>query len=468
MGANLIPNLKDFSIQTRSFPADTDAMVDGRIQPGPHRLLRFDALVHNAGNADVHLGSPQDNPDLYVWSQAHGHHHLKEFNEYHLLDSADREVVPGGRQPFCLADSERTDPNAPNAERRYHCDDQGLSAGWSAVDDHGLDGQVLIIDGVPDGQYRLLATTNALRVAREDRFLDNSVLVGLHIQGDTITETPPSWGSWESLGAGFTSSLSAVSWGPNRLDLFAVNDDNAVLHTWWDGAAWSQWESLGGEGVWGRTAVTWGPDRLDVFAVADDKAVVHTWWDGAAWSQWESLGGSCHQPLAVVARAPDGLDVISVDQDHVLWHKWWDGSAWQDWESLGGLTGYPPVAVSWGPDRLDVFAASGAVGIYHKWWDGDAWSGPAGEDWTGWELLGEVSIGEPYAVTWGPDRLDLFAAAFASLTLSHSWWDGSTWHAWESQGDWDFWSSDPAVASAVNRLHLFHSQDGTVYHRRLG
>jgi hypothetical protein len=58
MGANLIPNLKDFSTQTRNFSGDADAVVDGRIQPGPHRVLRFDVLLQNSGDADVHLGSP--------------------------------------------------------------------------------------------------------------------------------------------------------------------------------------------------------------------------------------------------------------------------------------------------------------------------------------------------------------------------------------------------------------------------
>jgi hypothetical protein len=33
--------------------------------------------------------------------------------------------------------------------------------------------------------------------------------------------------------------LSACSWGPNRIDLFARADDGSLLHAWWDGAGWS-------------------------------------------------------------------------------------------------------------------------------------------------------------------------------------------------------------------------------------
>ncbi|MGH2708595.1 MAG: hypothetical protein ACRDJK_09915 [Actinomycetota bacterium] len=40
-----------------------------------------------------------------------------------------------------------------------------------------------------------------------------------------------------------------TSWGPNRLDIFALGADNQMYHKAWDGA-WvpspTDWESLGG------------------------------------------------------------------------------------------------------------------------------------------------------------------------------------------------------------------------------
>ena len=41
---------------------------------------------------------------------------------------------------------------------------------------------------------------------------------------------------------------TAVSWGPNRLDIFGVGTDHAVYHRRFDGGAggWGGWESLGG------------------------------------------------------------------------------------------------------------------------------------------------------------------------------------------------------------------------------
>ncbi len=43
-----------------------------------------------------------------------------------------------------------------------------------------------------------------------------------------------------------TNPLSAAAWGPNRLDVFGLGQDNAIWHTAWDGNSWSGPHSLGG------------------------------------------------------------------------------------------------------------------------------------------------------------------------------------------------------------------------------
>jgi hypothetical protein len=58
---------------------------------------------------------------------------------------------------------------------------------------------------------------------------------------------------------------AAVSWGPNRLDLFVRGADNQLYHKWFDGS-WHGWKALGGTLASAPTVSTWGPGRLDVFA----------------------------------------------------------------------------------------------------------------------------------------------------------------------------------------------------------
>jgi hypothetical protein len=86
------------------------------------------------------------------------------------------------------------------------------------------------MDGVPNGDYRLVATTDVSRVANEDRYMNNSVSMPIRVSGDTVTNLTPSWQTWGSLGEPRVSAPTAVSWGPNRLDVFVVGTGNVIMH----------------------------------------------------------------------------------------------------------------------------------------------------------------------------------------------------------------------------------------------
>ena len=59
------------------------------------------------------------------------------------------------------------------------------------------------------------------------------------------------------------------------------------------GSTWSpDWQNLGGSLASPPVAATWGPNRLDVFAVDTGGGLIHRWWDGELWNDWEDLGGS--------------------------------------------------------------------------------------------------------------------------------------------------------------------------------
>ena len=47
------------------------------------------------------------------------------------------------------------------------------------------------------------------------------------------TNWVPSKTTWENHGGVFISSPAAVSWGPNRIDVFARGTDNALWHKFW-------------------------------------------------------------------------------------------------------------------------------------------------------------------------------------------------------------------------------------------
>ncbi|MFE7130354.1 Dot/Icm T4SS effector Zinc-dependent metalloprotease LegP [Streptomyces sp. NPDC057638] len=286
----------------------------------------------------------------------------------------------------------------------------------------------------------------------------------------------PAGSRWQSLGGVCASRPTSLAWGQDRLDVFAVGTDSALHHTWWDGTAWrpstGEWEFLGGVCASAPEAVSWGPGRLDLFVTGTDSAVLHKWWDGNSWGPsavgWESLGGTATSVPLVVSWGANRLDVFVVGTDSALWHKWWNGHAWgpsaQGWESLGGVCRGRPGAVSWGPNRLDVFTVGTDSAIYHKWWDGSSW-GPSAR---GWESLGGTATSPPAAVSWVPNRLDVFVVGTDS-ELHHTWWDGGGWRPsvreWQSLGG--VCTSPPSVVSwEPGRLDLFvRGAESSIHHK---
>jgi len=195
MGVNLVTIVRNFSISTETFAQNSHDVQDGCVTPGRHRIMRFDFLSHNAGDADLAVGSPAARPDLFVWSAAHGHYHLKDFNEFKLFDHNGQEAEIGHKQAFCLIDVERIHPNARADAQFGDCNaNQGISAGWADLYNAGLACQYIVIDGVPDGDYTLQSTTNSKHIVHEDCFSDNTMWTGLRIRGNQVTEIDIPWG----------------------------------------------------------------------------------------------------------------------------------------------------------------------------------------------------------------------------------------------------------------------------------
>jgi hypothetical protein len=193
MGVNLVTQVRNFYIQQQTFTANDHDVEDGCVTPGPHRVMRFDFLSFNAGDSDFVIGSPASRPDLFVWSSAHGHYHLKDFNQFLLFDSTGHLATIGYKQAFCAIDIEQIRPSAA-AARFNDCNaNQGISAGWADVYGSGLACQYIVIDGLPDGDYTLQSTTNSQHVAAEECFGDNTTWTGLRLAGNTVSVIDPPW-----------------------------------------------------------------------------------------------------------------------------------------------------------------------------------------------------------------------------------------------------------------------------------
>jgi hypothetical protein len=131
----------------------------------------------------------------YVTSETHEHWHLLGFERYELRRAPDgRLVAPDRKTGFCLGDrfdAPRDLPKEPlQAVWTQECGrggrgllsvQEGISPGYG--DDYvpALEGQYVVLDGVPAGRYRLVHRANPERALREADYSNNaaSVLLAL-------------------------------------------------------------------------------------------------------------------------------------------------------------------------------------------------------------------------------------------------------------------------------------------------
>jgi hypothetical protein len=90
-----------------------------------------------------------------------------------------------------------------------------------------------------------------------------------------------SWSGYTQLGSNpIAGPPSAVSWGPNRIDVFVQGTDRALYTKSWNGSVWSGYTQLGSNPIAGPpSAVSWGPNRIDIFVQGTDGALYTKSWN---------------------------------------------------------------------------------------------------------------------------------------------------------------------------------------------
>jgi hypothetical protein len=279
--------------------------------------------------------------------------------------------------------------------------------------------------------------------------------------GYLLTVQPAGWSGWHAFTYRdpnqFTTTIAPASWQSGRLDLFTMSPQQTLLHKWYNsGSVWSAWEDLGAPTagtvteLWSEpAAVSWGPGRIDVFALDRAFHVRHKWYSGG-WSGWEDLGGSFQWGDVFATSWGTGrLDVFTHDSTGALMHRRYvSGSGWSAWLQLfpydsacrGGTQG-----VSWGTNRIDIFVACDGSTVYsmsHYWWDGTRWNGP--QRFTDGRLSGGLAVSSR-----GTGRLDVFGVG-TNQYLYHKWFQsGSGWSGWSSLG------VPPAEAGGAGSIDMY-------------
>ena len=188
--------------------------------------------------------------------------------------------------------------------------------------------------------------------------------------------------------------------GTEPADGFVMGNDRGLWHQAFDGQKWSGWETMhGGEMRSKPAAVCWGPNRIDLFAVGRNHDLMHAAWDGARWGGWTPRRLP-HQPTDRCQLGTEPPGRVRPRHRRRLMAPL-VGRSRVGRELLGGSIVGQPEAVCWGPNRIDVFAVGPGGDMQHLWYE---------NRWGPWESLGGVlPRSAPTPVSWGPNRLDVFA-----------------------------------------------------------
>jgi len=182
--------------ETLNFAPDDCALAEACINgSGERRILRFDTITPNLGDADFVVGNPNDNPENFEFGQCHGHYHFMSFANYRLLDMEGNVAATGHKQSFALIDLMKFLPEAGPGKYPLVDDTQGITVGWADVYNAGLDCQWIDITGVAPGNYQLEIHINFEEAVTESNFDNNVILVAVTIDESDPPppEIPPEW-----------------------------------------------------------------------------------------------------------------------------------------------------------------------------------------------------------------------------------------------------------------------------------
>jgi len=154
--------------------------IEGEVQPGLRKLVRFTVMTPNTGNRDIFVGDPnvhfEANDGLFELATCHNHFHFQHYALYELVDPRTGKIWRAAKRGFCMLD---TDPNPvpvggvpPGPGKFRSCGaigipgNQGITAGWADTYRFTLAGQYFVLDGgdgqavVPPGDYIIRITVN--------------------------------------------------------------------------------------------------------------------------------------------------------------------------------------------------------------------------------------------------------------------------------------------------------------------
>lgn len=146
--------------------------------------------------------------EFYFAGDEHDHWHVRDFDDYQLLDADNQQLRVAEKHGYCLQDNTTYGPmegqpgvppdpgvyleetscgkGLPAALTIIH----GLSRGWGDTYPSSLPDQAIDITGVPDGTYTIFVQADTQNAVVESNETNNGTLMQITIRGDQVTSHP--------------------------------------------------------------------------------------------------------------------------------------------------------------------------------------------------------------------------------------------------------------------------------------
>jgi hypothetical protein len=251
------------------------------------------------------------------------------------------------------------------------------------------------------------------------------------------------WSNWkvEDVGIKVAGAPAVSSWKEGRLDVFVRSLFKRMYHKVYDNETWQDvhWRDLSDDHniEVSPAAVSWGPNRVDLFAVWD-RQVRHRAYDNGTWNPWEHLEGVTDNAPAAASWKVNRVDVLVQTTDRFTARRFWESgvtNGWTGWENVGGASPMllsAPAAVATGPNRIDLFGRGPNDRLIHNWYKGVEGGG-------GWVEIDSLPIKDAPAVVSAPTadqgRVDVFVRGADDL-LKHRIYFAGGQPARNLPGEW--------------------------------
>jgi hypothetical protein len=265
--------------------------------------------------------------------------------------------------------------------------------------------------------------------------------------------------SWQSIGCCAYGVSSAIYW-LNHREVFIQSGDRIWHNQSNDNATWSGWYwfAIPGNPVTyaAPQAVSWAPGRVDVFVPDENWALNHLWWNGAAWT-WENLGWKVNSPVAV-ANSVNHLDVYGYDNaTGGLWDTYYNGNGWYHVNTGIPAPVYLTIAArqdGWVADKSTVFAANNSNGYFY--------TKSHLSNTNTWNSSGNVYVGpqtQPNAAILAGSGLFVYYLDGGTQTIRRKQWTGTTFVQPANNLTNKTFSSPPAAVNIVNNIPIVFAVD---------